>query len=83
MKTKELSFEEKNEMFRKELEFAIVEYLTQVKRTDDYNIEKITNELNKLKVLDTMIYDGRHNMPKDYVLTYFERIPKPSLENKR
>lgn len=81
MKTKELTLDEKNELFKQDIKDCIIDYLTKINRLQDYDIDRVTNDLNKLKVLDSMFYEGKVNKPMDYVLNYFERIPKKILKN--
>ncbi len=72
---------ENNDIFKEELKTTITEYLTQIRRIKDYNIEYITNYLNKVKMLDNMFYNGKNNTPMEYVLHYFEKVQKPVLIN--
>ncbi len=81
MKTKELTLDEKNEMFKQDIKNCVIDYLTKINRLQDYDVDRITNDLNKLKTLDTISYEGVVSRPIDYVLNYFERIPKKIIKN--
>lgn len=70
-----------NEVFKEELKTTITQYLTKIKRIKEYNVECVTNYLNKVKMLDNMFYNGKNNTAMEYVLHYFEKVPKPVLIN--
>lgn len=68
-----------NDFFKEELKKTVNDYLIKIKRIKEYNVDAVTNYLDKIKTLDNILHNGKNNSPIDYVLHYFEKIPKPDL----
>ncbi len=69
---------DEDDVFKENLRKDIINYLTKINRLEDYDIDRITDDLNKIKLLNNINNEGQPeiNKPKDYVLNYFEKIPK-------
>lgn len=69
---------DENEVFKENLRQDIINYLTKINRLKDYDVDRITDDLNKIKLLNNINNDEQTeiNKPMDYVLNYFEKIPK-------
>lgn len=69
---------DENEVFKENLRQDITNYLTKINRLKDYDVNRITDDLNKIKLLNNINNDDQTeiNKPMDYVLNYFEKIQK-------
>ncbi len=69
---------DEDDVFKENLRKDIINYLTKINRLEDYDIDRITDDLNKIKLLNNINNEGQPeiNNPIDYVLNYFEKIPK-------